>query len=85
MTDSTIDRSPDGLRQLSAAWRDDHPGHSEGVVLVWEGLVYGWKDCLRDPGHERPGAFAIDADGHVFVAEGGDDDAGAKVWRVWLG
>ncbi len=53
---------------------------STGVVLIWDGEVYGWKNSLRNAGHERPNAVAVDTDGHVFVAEGGDDQDGAKCW-----
>ncbi|QGT84904.1 hypothetical protein GMO17_27125 (plasmid) [Pseudomonas coronafaciens pv. coronafaciens] len=28
--------------------------------MVWEGVVYGWKNELRDPESERPGAYAVD-------------------------
>lgn len=51
-----------------------------GVVLVWSGSVYGWKDKLRDARHERPGAIAVDPDGHVYQAQGGDEYNGAKHW-----
>lgn len=49
-------------------------------MLVWQAQGYGWKDRLRDAAHERPGVYAVDADDHVFVAEGGDDYKGAKCW-----
>lgn len=51
-----------------------------GVVLLWDGVAYGWKNKLRDPGHERPGALAVDEDGNVFEAQGGDECRGAQVW-----
>lgn len=66
----------------AAAYRKAWPGHDHGVILIWEGKAYAWKNCLRDPQHERPGAIAIDENGHVFIAEGGDDDNGAKCWVV---
>lgn len=53
-----------------------------GVVLFWEGVAYAWKNELRNPEHERPGVLAIDMEGHIFKAEGGDDQNGAKVWTV---
>lgn len=37
---------------------------------------------MRDAAHERPGAYAVDEAGHVFIAGGGDDDIGAKCWVV---
>lgn len=69
-------------RAAAAAWRARWPGHAGGVVLVWSGEGYGWKNCLRDAGHERPGALAVDADGNVYRAEGGNDLDGASVWVV---
>jgi hypothetical protein len=41
---------------------------------------YGWRNSLRDAGHERPSVYAVDEAGHVFIAEGGDDENGAKCW-----
>lgn len=69
----------EAVRATAAKWRSDRAQQS-GVVLVWENEVYGWKDCLRDARHERPGAFAVDQAGHVFIAEGGNDYDGAKCW-----
>ena len=69
-------------RLAAAAWRARWPGHAGGVVLVWSGEGYGWKNCLRDADHERPGALAVDADGNVYRAEGGDDQDGALAWVV---
>lgn len=37
-------------------------------MLVWEGEVYGWRNELRDPASERPGAYAVDKAGLVFKA-----------------
>ncbi|MEN1399025.1 antirestriction protein ArdR [Pseudomonas aeruginosa] len=56
--------------------------HEHGVVLIWGGEPYGWKNTLRDPGHERPGVLAVDEDGQVYRAEGGDDWNGARAWVV---
>lgn len=70
----------DGLRKAADRWRRCNPESAGGVVLAGEGRVYGWKDRLRDAHCELPGALAIDAVGHVFVAEGGSAFGGAKVW-----
>lgn len=70
------------LQAVAAQWRSRNQERSGGVVLIWQGAVYGWKNCLRDAIHERPGAHAVDDAGHVFIAEGGDDDNGAKRWVV---
>jgi hypothetical protein len=50
----------DELRATVGQWRASNPEHRGGVVLVWEGVVYGWKNSLRDAIHERPGAYAVD-------------------------
>lgn len=70
------------LRAIAQKWRAESHSPS-GVVLIFEGAVYGWKNSLRDAGHEQPNAFAVDADGHVFVAEGGNSYDGAKCWSVY--
>lgn len=49
-------------------------------MLIWNGTVYGWKDCLRDVVHEQPGVIAVDDAGRVFVAEDGNAYDGAKCW-----
>ncbi|PHM25067.1 antirestriction protein ArdR [Xenorhabdus budapestensis] len=64
-------------------WRQQNAEHSNsGVVLIWEGKVYSWKNCLRDAQHERPGAIAVDVSDSVFIAQGGNDYDGAKGWIV---
>lgn len=63
-------------------WRAGSHERRGGVVLVWQRAVYGWKKYLRDAAHVRPGAYAVDETGHVFIAEGGDDYNGAKCWVV---
>lgn len=54
--------------------------HRGGVVLFFDGEVYGWKDKLRNPESERPGALAVDSEGWIYKATGGDDYNGAKEW-----
>lgn len=51
-----------------------------GVVLVWDSEPYGWKNELRNPESERPGALAIDADSNQWEAQGGDESSGAERW-----
>ncbi|WP_445439432.1 antirestriction protein ArdR [Citrobacter portucalensis] len=70
--------------KIANTWRIANEEHAQsGVVLIWKGEVYGWKNCLRDAQHERPGAIAVDVTGNVFIAEGGNDYDGAKVWVVF--
>ncbi|WP_413479245.1 antirestriction protein ArdR [Serratia proteamaculans] len=72
------------LLKIASNWRQENPtlNRPGGVVLIWEGMPYGWKDALRDVKDERPGAIAVDENGGIFIAEGGDDDMGAKCWVV---
>ncbi len=51
-----------------------------GVVLVFDGEIYGWKNRLRDPQCEQPGAVAIDSAGNAWLAIGGDSYNGAACW-----
>lgn len=70
----------DEIRSIAALWRQANQENPGGVVLIWQGAVYDWKDELRDPQHEQPGAVAVDDAGCVFVAEGGTEYDGAKCW-----
>lgn len=70
------------LAEIAAEWRVRNPEYHAGVVLIWQGAPYGWKDRLRDAPSERPGVYAVDLDGNVFIAEGGNDYDGAKCWVV---
>jgi len=71
----------DSIRELATAYRYEQK-LTGGVVLVFEDEVYGWKNALRDPGHEQPGSLAIDNEGWVFIAEGGSEYEGAFVWAL---
>lgn len=53
----------------AAAYSEAWPGHYLGAVLIWEGKAYAWRYSVGDAQDERPGVIAIDADGHVFIAE----------------
>lgn len=67
------------LVEIAHKFREEYDKPT-GVVLIWEGSAYGWKDKLRDAGHERPGAIAVDPDAHLYQAQGGDEYNGAKHW-----
>ncbi|WP_267400366.1 antirestriction protein ArdR [Pseudomonas sp. GM_Psu_2] len=72
------------VRDVARQYRNANPQREGGVVLIWQGNAYGWKNCLHDASHEQPGAYAVDLDGHVFMAEGGDAYNGAKAWVAQL-
>lgn len=69
-------------RAAAAQYREEYPHLEGGVVLVWNGEAYGWKDALRDPEHERPGVYAVGADGRVSMSTGGDTYNGAQSWEA---
>ena len=71
-----------GAVSAAAAWRATQPAERRdaGIVLVFEGAAYGWKNALRDPQHERPGVVAVDGAGNAWIACGGDDYNGATGW-----
>ncbi|EAM2866146.1 antirestriction protein ArdR [Salmonella enterica] len=69
---------------IARVWRQHNQEHADsGVVLIWDGKVYCWKNILRDPQHERPGVIAVDTEENVFIAEGGNEYDGAKCWVVF--
>lgn len=71
------------LIKIAEDWRQKNAERaSSGIVLIWDGEVYGWKNCLRDAQDERPGAIAVDESDNVFIAQGGSDYDGAKGWVV---
>lgn len=67
--------------ELAKSYRRDE-GQGDGIVLIYAGQVYGWKNELRDPQSERPGALAVSDDGRVWLAVGGNDQDGAKSWEL---
>lgn len=67
---------------VAQRYRSDNPGHDDGVVLVWQDEAYGWKDKLRDPQSERPGVYAVDANGNAWEAVGGNEYDGAERWEA---
>lgn len=70
------------IEDAATTWRMANPEHMcDGVVLVWREAAYGWKNELRDPQHERPGALAVDVRGRVWLAIGGNDQDGAQEWE----
>lgn len=79
---SELCKNKESLVKTASKWRRENPSHQGGIVLIWEGSVYGWKNELRNPESEQPGALAIDSDGQIYVAVGGNDYDGATSWVV---
>lgn len=67
--------------KLAEAYRREEV-QDDGIVLVYAGQVYGWKNELREPHQERPGALAVSARNCVWLAYGGNDQDGAKSWEL---
>ena len=67
--------------KLAESYRREE-GIDGGIVLVYAGQVYGWKNELREPHQERPGALAVSARNCVWLAYGGNDQDGAKSWEL---
>lgn len=77
---SAVTNLSETLRATARKWRNANQDHRGGVVLIWQGAVYGWKDSLRDASDESPGVYAVNETDHIFIAEGGDEYNGAKCW-----
>jgi len=69
--------------KLAENWRRKN-GYADkgGVVVVFDGVVQGWVNELRDPDHWRPGCIAVDARGVEFLAHGGSAQDGAQRWDM---
>jgi hypothetical protein len=73
------DASNKTLYELAQQWRANHRHHG-GVVIIYNGIVQGWVDDLRNPEHWRAGCIAIDDAGRQWRATGGDYLSGAEQW-----
>lgn len=69
-------------RLIANEWRSlDLAQYGQGgIVMIYGGKAYGWKDQLRDPQHEAPGSVAVTITGDLFKACGGDEYNGAEQW-----
>lgn len=36
----------EALRATANKWRDLNQDHRDGIVLIWQGAVYGWMHCV---------------------------------------
>lgn len=72
----------ESVRAIATHYRRFIPANAGGIVLIWRGQAYGWKDALRDPQSERPGVYAVDDDQQVYIAKGGNDYDGAQRWEA---
>lgn len=70
------------VRVIASRYRASNRGDEAvmGFVLVYLGRAFGWKRYLDRPESVCPGVFAVDRDGVVYEATGGDDERGARRW-----
>lgn len=71
------------LAKTAFKWREMNPEYQDGVVLIWKGSAYGWKNTLRNPESEYPGSIAVDIYGHVYIAEGISKHDSADRWELF--
>ncbi|WP_145647036.1 hypothetical protein [Pseudoduganella lurida] len=64
----------------ATAWRREHGFEARGGIVVVGVAGICWMDRLRNPERWEPGAVAVDALGHAWIAMGGDRDDGAMAW-----
>ena len=69
----------DRLARIAEAYRDFW-GHKGGYVMLFKGEAVGWKRNLDRPEGFEPGALAVDENGHVWEATGGNPYGGAERW-----
>ncbi len=70
------------IQEVAAQYRASEQGDVAtcGYVLIYLGRVSGWKRELTRPETVCPGSLAVDADGQIFEAQGGNDYDGALRW-----
>lgn len=69
------------LIQKTIQWRKNNAHEDGGVVIVFNGMVQGWCNELRNPEHWQAGCVAVDMDGACWQAVGGTEYDGAKSWQ----
>ena len=74
-------------QEIANRWRQENAWEcpyvlDSGIVLIWEGEAYAWRNKIRDASTERTGVIAVDLEGILYQAEGGNDEDGAKAWVV---
>ena len=68
---------------LAKNWRAEN-GYAGrgGVVVIFDGVVNGWVNELRDPDHWSPGCIAVDESGGQWISVGGNEQCGALRWET---
>jgi hypothetical protein len=67
-------------QEIAIQYRHDH-NHENGYIVIYREEVQAWSvDPL--PESWKPGTVAIDPDGNVKTAQGGNDYDGAQAWEI---
>ena len=53
----------------------------DGVVVIYKKKVVGWMNKIKDPHVWKPGCFAVNKAGRIWVSVGGSQDEGAESWQ----
>lgn len=71
------------LTKLAQEYRAKYAarGWTGGVVIIHDGHAVGWCQDLPETRKWVPGCYAVDQDGRVWLATGGDDCKGCEWWE----
>jgi len=69
------------LRATAKRYRREEPRTpAGGVVLIYRGQAFGWKNCLGSASCVVPDSFAVNESGQIWQGTGGNDYDGARGW-----
>jgi hypothetical protein len=65
--------------KVAAGYRTENPSRApRGFVMIYRGSACAWCASKPIPGEWEPGVFAVDTEGNVYRAEGGNEYDGAE-------
>lgn len=83
MTKKTKKNTAALLKSLAEEYRRNVRHNLKGgVVVIHRQHVAGWMNELRDPQHWKPGCFAVNEDGRIWMTIGGSQDEGSESWQL---
>ena len=71
------------MKKLARQFREERPNIPErkGFVIFWLMQVTAWTLDLEDPKRWSPGCIAINSEGALWEAKGGNEQDGAERWE----
>lgn len=82
MTKNTKKTTARHLKELADQYRLNVPHNlKNGVVVIYKNKVVGWMNKIKDPQVWKPGCFAVNEDGRIWLSVGGSQDEGAESWQ----